>query len=164
MRNPNKARFGNKCAANAKKTVQESRTALPVVADADADDAGLDVDADEDEVAEESGQGSANAMPHNSPFKATGYFVTSDHLDSINEKDLKGKKIAYHFESGWDVGTFRKAYKGKSAAYQGTHQIYFASFKKLYCPKLSLDEYGPTRVWCIVDKKNDVLTHALCEC
>ena len=140
-------------AAKAKKTVQESRTALPVVADANDDDAGLDADADEDETTEESGQDSASSVPHNAPFKVPGYFATSDRLDSIQDKCLKGKKIAYCFDDGWDIGTFRKVYKGKSAAHQGTCQIYFASFKKLYCPKLSLDEYGPTGVWCIVDKK-----------
>ena len=91
---------------------------------------------------------------HSTPFKTPGYVVLFNELESINEKELKGQKIAYNFESGWDVGTFKKKYKGKSVAYQGTCQIYFASFKKNYHPKLEVCEYGPTKKWCLVKKKS----------
>ena len=156
MRNPSQARFGNKCAAK-KKVIKESRTELPVAPSGDncVEAAGLDELADADEEAEEADDHSGSIVDaHSTPFKTPRYVVLFNELESINEKDLKGQKIAYNFESGWDVGTFKKKYKGKSIAYQGTCQIYFASFKKNYHPKLEVCEYGPTKKWCLVKKKS----------
>ena len=65
---------------------------------------------------------------------------------------MKGKKLAYHFETGWDVGVYKKAYKGKSLSLKGTSMVYFNSFKKNYFPHLKLNDYGPTKVWCLVKK------------
>ena len=79
MRNPNKARFGNTCAANAKKAVQGSRTALPVVADADADDAGMDVDADEDESQKNRGRAQPTlclTIRHSKPQATLSHLTT----------------------------------------------------------------------------------------
>ena len=56
-------------------------------------------------------------------------------------------------ESGWDVGTFKKNYKGKSKSYAGTSQLYFNSFKKDYYAVLKPAEYGADKRWCFVEKK-----------
>jgi hypothetical protein len=102
---------------------------------------------------EEAGEDSGATTPICTPFKLPGYAVSVGSLSKVDEKELKGQKIAYRFEDGWDVGTFRKKYKGKSAQYKGTYLVYFDSFKKNYYPKLELGEYGPTQSWCVVEKK-----------
>lgn len=162
LRNPNQARFGNKSAAKKKKRVRESRTVVPTFCpegaapeggDGESEDAGLDTLADEAEKVEEESssedEGEAHHQP-NVPFKLPGYEVEATRPTEVSEKELSGVKIAYCFDDGWDVGVFKKKYKGKSVAFRGTFQVYFQSFKKNYFPKLELDQYGPTSTWCIV--------------
>ena len=76
-----------------------------------------------------------------------------------DEKEFKGKKIAFRMESGWDVGTFKKHYKGKSKSYKGTSQIYFNSFKKDYYARLDIHEYGASKRWCFLEKRKNQRTN-----
>ena len=157
LRNPNQARFGNRAAAKKCKPVKDAATELPV----DPEDVngngeeGLDELADKDEELEESGTVAEQVVNTNTePFNLPGYEVISNSLnsesESLNPSHLKGEKLAYRFESGWDVGVYRKPYKGKSKGYEGTSIVYFKSLKKNYFPLLTLDEYGPTKSWCLV--------------
>lgn len=163
LRNPNQARFGNQSATKErrKKRVQESRTELPLLLPegAESDRSGLDDLADQDEQIEEESDsdGGEDAVPNqaNTPFNLPNYEVqATSSLSEINEKELAGQKIAYYFEDGWDVGVFKKKYKGRSQAFQGTYQVYFQSFKKNYFPRLELEAYGATSTWCIVKTNN----------
>jgi hypothetical protein len=67
------------------------------------------------------------------------------------EKDFKGKKVAYRMDSGWDI---KEHYKGKTASYKGTSQLYFNSFKKNCYAMLRIYEYGATKRWLFVQKKS----------
>ena len=69
-------------------------------------------------------------------FTHSEFDITSSEVRADwDEKEFKGKKIAFRMESGWDVGTFKKHYKGKSKSYKGASQIYFnrALQKRLLC-------------------------------
>ena len=82
------------------------------------------------------------------PFKHQNFQVCNTELDLnylLAAKQMKGKKIAFYLESGWDVGVFKKHYKGRSKSYAGTSQLYFNSFKKDFYAILKPCEYGPTK-------------------
>jgi hypothetical protein len=164
MRNPNNARFGNKSAAKKKKPMRESRTLVAhqteQCADNDEDgDAALDVLANEAEEMEEEDDDSDDEPVAEftwAPFKHLEFQVCSEELDinsPLDAKDLKGRRVGFRLESGWDVGVFKKHYKGRSRSYQGTSQLYFNSFKKDYYAVLKISEYSAAKRWCFVERK-----------
>ena len=148
-RNPNKARFGNKNAC--KRRGVASKTELPVDGAHDCTEPGIDEAADNDEeTAENVLYGDGDTLALVGPFKAPVGYLIDDVVGATNAQ-LKGKKVAYKFESEWKIGTFRGKYRGKKDLYKGHSTVCFGRALSMYL-NLNIDNYGSDKDWVILVK------------
>ena len=157
QRNPKQARFGNQ---NAKKRRgHESKTELPTQASVGGDPqtASFQIDelADADEEAAENvlhSEGDTLALV--GPFRTpTGYLVLSPHDfgNQVGNNNLKGKKIAYKFETEWEIGTFKHMYRGRKDEYKGFATVSFGRGCSMYL-NITTDNYGVDKEWVVIKK------------
>ena len=60
----------------------------------------------------------------------------------------RGKRIAHIFDDGWDMGTFQQREK--------LHLVFFySSDSTKFAHSLSLDDWGVSKVWVIVEKEGE---------
>jgi hypothetical protein len=124
---------------------------LPTSGDQDDNSTELDELADQDEDCAENilgGDESTAALVQ--PFKAPIGFTIKPVPSSVSNQ-LKGSKVAYKFESGWEIGTHKGLYRGKKSDYKG-----FSTFqlgrKNSYYLDLSTTNYGVENDWVVVKK------------
>jgi len=63
----------------------------------------------------------------------------------------KTAKIAHRFKNSWCVGKYK--YICSTGENKGLKAVYYSDDKLLYFHSLSLDEYGPDGMWCILKKE-----------
>ena len=160
LRNPSQARWGNKCAK--KSRVSDVWSVLPTQAVEDEPEDGIesldelaDIDA-ASTTAVTLGDTVDNAVDYAgvAPYKpSNGFKLALATPVAVSNQHLKNRRIALKLpDASWEVGTFRKVYRGNVESKKGTSVIYFKSFNKDYHAKLDISEYGPNKHWVIVQK------------
>ena len=82
------------------------------------------------------------------PYKpSNGFKLALATPVAVSNQHLKNRRIALKLpDASWEVGTFRKVYRGNVESKKGT------SVNKDYHAKLNISEYGPNKHWVIVQK------------
>ena len=111
----------------------------------------LDELADADEEGAENILGSDEATvclikPYDPP---AGYTIVT-HVESVGNH-LKGRQIAYKFESGWELGSFKGMYTGKKDMYKGFSRFYL-NRKSQYYVDLQIENHGVDKDWVLLNK------------
>ena len=160
LRNPSQARWGNKCAKKAR--VSDVWSLLPTQTVQDEpvnEDKSLDQLADIDEasttaVALDDTADNVIDYAGVAPYKpSNGFKLALAAPVAVSNQHLKNRRIALKLpDASWELGTFRKVYRGNVESKKGTSVIYFKSFNKDYHAKLDISEYGPNKHWVIVQK------------
>jgi hypothetical protein len=157
MRNPRKARFGNKNAT--KRRAEEVRTELPTEPTqvTEGDESGFELDEHADR-AEDAGEdvfqelNQASTVSLVPPFQPEAGFQVAQAPQAATNKFLKGKRVAYKFETEWLTGTFRGEYKGRDERYTGLSTMYFDR-KNMFYLDFNIESYGSGKDWVIIVKK-----------
>ena len=115
------------------------------------EDADLAEDAGEDVFQELNQSSTVCLVP---PFQPEKGFKVAPTPEAASNKFLKGKRVAYKFETEWLTGTFRGEYKGRDERYTGMSAMYFDR-KTLFYLHFNVESYGSNsdKEWVLLVKK-----------